>query len=317
MIAQTRFYAESGRVTFPGLVFGAVTGLTAGSILAVVYAVVLRWSPVVFVHPLVAAGFGYAVGYVVSAMVRVGRTDHARVAVAMGIGGALVAHYVGWMAWVFLVSRSGDVPGAEAMLRVTDPAALVYAMGSILEVGTWSWLPGGDPVNGWPLLVVWVVEAAIVLGGASVGARAAVVPRVYCAVCDSWCEDRTALLTLGEEVDVSALVEEIGSHEFDRLRDARRADRAEPVSYQVDLEVCPGCGATNTLSLSKVTQRGDAVTVETVLAGLLLSQREARWLEELGSSPSSVRPSPFSTSAPSGAPSSPRAPRIAYRGSDG
>lgn len=168
-------YKTSGK--FSPLAFAAFIGLciTAFPLLGLIYAYAIWYIPLIYINFLIAAGFGFAVGFLVKKFViRLGKVRNATLGFALGLLGSIVAMYFHWAVWVDLVLNISDTLGAggygvavsnanalEVFNLALDPVPLFSLIGEIKELGTWG-LAGDTPVSGVFLLIVWILEFGII-----------------------------------------------------------------------------------------------------------------------------------------------------------
>lgn len=269
-------YRSTGRAPILGLLAGMVVGAIVATAAAPVYVAGATWVPVVQLSALFTVLFGVAVGGAVAGVMRMTKVRNrwatvgfAAVAAAWGLG-------VAWFSWVGLVFYREDPTAAP--LDLINPFYHLAAILGAYEYGTWSIGSSGTAVSGIFLAIVWLAEAATVVGGAVGVALSMTADRVFCEACNSWCT-----------VDPDLRLVELA--ELDTLRDAlvNRGDVAPlttaPGTQLGDAWVavkagwCPGCGDTNVVALDRATatydRRGNRTVTRTELVGFRLVPRDA------------------------------------------
>lgn len=278
-MSGTSFYTHSGRVTPQGLVLGAAAALVGAPILGAIYAAAIYYIPFVYLNMILTVLFGLGVGFGVGGAMAFGHVRNTALTVLAGLAAAAVGHYVGWIVWVALVLQ--DVPDFNAVVLLFPPE-LVEAVVEIGEVGAWS-LRGND-VNGPFLWVIWCIEALLVFGAAGFGAFGAGSANAYCEACARWCTGKDGVLRLTGEVDGAAIAKRLEASDLAALHGPALAAAAANDWHQVDLELCEGCGGTNTLSFSRIQVTHDAKgnekrSEDVLVARLLVSKDQAAWVQ--------------------------------------
>lgn len=278
MLAESH-YRPSHRISF--LWFPVALGVSGGIafVAAFVYAYAVVYVPVAqlaFMLPLLfGAGMGAAIAWLLKQAKT--RSPFVSAGVATLVTGASYA--LSWLPWTYATFARAEVE--VSFLDVLWPPSLLAMIASIYETGAWSIGSGGQPVSGIMLGVCWAAEALMVLGVAPFVALGVASSGVFCEKCERWCT---------HVKDVMRLPVDVQSHVAPRLddRDLRvlsEVGRAQPYDnpfLSVDLDVCPGCGETNTLTLTHVlrTQQGkrDHVAYTKVVDHVLVSRDEAEWV---------------------------------------
>lgn len=273
-------YRHSGRIDPKGLLsFGLVTVLV-GPLFALIYAAATVYIPLIYVNLLLTIGFGAVVGGAVGLAMKAGHVRNTAVAAVVTMGAAFVAYYIHWVFWfgVHAFRADGSFTDAFALLI---PPFLLEGIALVNEEGTWGIGSSGSAVSGAFLTVVWIAEAILFFGGAVVGAMAAA-PSAYCERCATWCVPRDGVRRFGADSD-GALAARLDGGDLAVLADAPPPEPDAPRWAQLDLEVCEGCGQTNTLTLKAVELKTDAKgntseKSDVLVDRLLLTPEQAQWV---------------------------------------
>lgn len=279
-------YVSSGKTPLFGLVLGLIAGAVIAPFLAVIYAFAIAYIPIVYLLFILTVVFGAVVGGTTGMVMHFFKVRSTLVVLLSCFLIGVFAWLVSWPPWIFAVFFRADVPIGP--LDVLNPFFLVDALGQIYETGTWSVGRGSTTaVSGLMLGVVWLIEAGLIVGSATLVGAFAGGDRVFCEKCESWCTmlrdqalyDRTAA---------------------DGIRDAlaQRGDLAvlasapppgqpmEPRQWaSLKLGFCPSCGDTNVVGLDLVTEtvnsKGQTDRVENEhLPYVCISKDQMRWLRE-------------------------------------
>lgn len=162
-MGKTTFYQPSGKVPSAGIFVTLLVILIGVPILSFVYAYANKYCPFIYINFLITAGFGFALGWIISFASGIGKVRSPKFATLMGFVAALLGLYLSWVVWTASILGSPDMSFVEnIMALLTSPADLWASMKYINEYGTWS-LRGGEAVSGTFLTVIWIIEALIIL----------------------------------------------------------------------------------------------------------------------------------------------------------
>jgi hypothetical protein len=262
-----QFYVHSGRLGKGGVLWAVVWGLFAGLLLCRYYVRALGLLPVAYANPLIAAAYGYAVGWASGFGAKLGNLRNVPVARLLG---GLIGLAAVYFAWAYTpMTRLGVFDGPIWDFETLwDYAKLAY------EQGTWPLWPGGPTFGGVPLVVVWLAEAVIVVGVAARTAGRWLADRPFCEETQQWMkrEPNVARLSLAGE-GAEAKLERLMAGDMSVLGELPRITGREPPFLQLDLasvETCSFCKfLTVTLTQQVANEKGRVHT------------RKARLLDKL------------------------------------
>ncbi len=276
----TTHYRHSGKTPPSGLLaIALVTGLAA-PILALIYSALTICIPLVYVNFFLTVGFGAGLGAAVGWAAKAGHIRNTPLTLIAVVGAALVAYYLHWVFWFGVHAMRADGSFGDA-LPLLFPPALFETIGFVNEEGTWGF-KSVDSVSGWPLTIVWILEALIFFGAAIVGSFATAAS-VYCESCGTWCAEHVGVRRFSADASSSALAARLDQGDLNALTEAAPADPGAQAWTQLDMDVCTGCAQTNTLTMKSIrietdskgkTSQKDEVLVDR----LLLTPEQARWL---------------------------------------
>jgi hypothetical protein len=277
------YYQHSGAFSIPGLLAASVAAMLAGLILAVAYAYTTLYIPLAgFVTFLLTGGYGALLGASTGFLLRWGRVRNGLLAGIVATVVALVSWWFSWCVWLdALLGRAGQ--DASVLAIVLQPGAMWDLVRGVNRTGAWS-IAGGTP-TGVVLWILWLVEAAIVLGLGILLAQGILTGDPYCERCGTWCAKKPLVVRFPPEL-AEGIKARAESKDLAGIATAERAAAGSAGWTQLSLHACPRCEHTRTLSVltvtEKVDEKGKASQSETIVADkLLLSREEAAALEAM------------------------------------
>lgn len=264
-------YVSSGKTPIVGLVMGVVAGVAAALMLAVLYAYGTLYIPIVQIEVLLTIAFGAAVGAATAGVMHAFKVRSRSVIVAAACALGVLAWGVSWLPWIYGTMHRFDVPVSAA--DVIDPVFLATSIARIYDVGTWGiGSSASSAVSGVALGVVWLGEAALIVGFSTGVGFAMTKDRVFCEACETWCTiapDR-ALYDLQHGETLRAAIVERGDLE---VLDTTPRARAQDVWLALKLAHCPRCGETGVIAIEHVTKKVDQKGNTTYARGAFMDYR--------------------------------------------
>jgi hypothetical protein len=230
-----RYYRSSGRIPFGGGLSAAIGGLLSATVLALVYAVVSVYNPIIHITILATLAFAFGTGMAVNRAIYNGRIRSAAFGWAVaGLSGAVAvcAMWV-WFLWVF----------TEFEWLPSGPGDVFAAMSALAHRGFWDL--NGRRVKGVELWGLWAVEAAAVFGIIVATAR---FKHPFCESCERWTEDADIFLEFCT-YDAQELRTALEDERYDVLEAALSAPPEWGHHFQANVQTCPACGETNLLTI--------------------------------------------------------------------
>ncbi len=179
-------YRHSGKFNPAALAAALGVAVVVGIPLGLVYAYLLRWIPFIYVNFLLTFGYGFAFGWLTSRILKAGRVRHATVAGVTSLGAGLIALYFDWSGHIHAL-----VDGAPWILR---PDQIVAVIPALYQEGTWT--IKSVTVSGISLAMVWLVEAAIIVGVAALIPYSLVRDTPYSEKSQCWLDEEKTINTL-------------------------------------------------------------------------------------------------------------------------
>ena len=179
-----RPYVSTGKTPFLGLLAGIAAGTASALVMSVIYAYGTIYIPIVQIEFLLTALFGAAIGASTAGVMHRFKVRSRFVIVSWAVLLGIFGWAFSWLPWVFETFRSLEIPLAEML----QPFFLVQAIDQVYENGTWSiGSSSTTAVSGVMLGIVWVAEAATIIGLSTLVGVNMSADRVFCEKCESWC----------------------------------------------------------------------------------------------------------------------------------
>jgi hypothetical protein len=252
-------YVSSGRTPITGLVLGLGAGTLAALFLSVLYAYGTLYIPIVQVEFLLTIGFGAAVGASTSGVMHRFHVRNRAIVIGACVVLGAFAWAFSWLPWLYgTLSRFG----AEATLEMLfDPVFVGVWISRIYENGTWgigssTASSSSSTVSGAMLGIVWLGEAAAIVGFSTLVGVNTSKDRVFCEACDTWCTivaDRARYDLEQSSALRAGLVDRADLGVLSSTPAARAPDRW----LALKLGFCPGCGETGVFAIEAVQRKVD------------------------------------------------------------
>ncbi len=188
-------YRHSGKFNPHGVVLPIVAAAVLGFPLGYVYAYGLRWIPFIYVNILLTFAYGFGFGWLTSRILKASHVRNTTLATLCGLGVGLIALYWEWDGHLHALFT-----GAPWFFR---PDQIVRGMGLLYKEGSWGF--HGTTVTGIPLALVWVVEAAIIVGVATAIPAVFVRDTPFCEQTRTWLDEEKKINTLEPLLDETAI----------------------------------------------------------------------------------------------------------------
>ena len=286
------YYRPSGEVTVAGLAAGLGGGLFAAVVLGLVYAYLMRYSPLVYLNLLCVAGYAFVLGAASGHLLKLGKMRNPAVGMCVALFVTLASYYVSWAVWLSIIV-SGDKFSISPWEMASHPFGLWGVLQVVNEKGAWSIGHGyassknHEAVSGVLLWVYWTAEALTVLVGSMATAWYALTTDPFCEPCNVWCEEEKDLASVHAAAP-EELRRRFEAKDFAYLKTVGPKAAGDAEWHRVDLHRCPGCGMMNALSVNRqkltVDRKGKTtVTSRNLFRGLLLTDADVRDLRQISS----------------------------------
>lgn len=189
-------YRHSGKFGIQGPVLALAAAIVLGVPLGLAYAYIIRWCPFIYVNVLATAGYGFLFGLMSGLTLRFGKVRNTLIAALTGI-------LVGFIAWYF--NWSGHVKAvAEGAPWINTLDTILNIMRVLYDQGSWALHSSGN-ITGIPLVIVWVVEAGIIIGLATLTTVGFVDDVPFCEKNQCWLDQEKKISTLRNFTDPAHL----------------------------------------------------------------------------------------------------------------
>ena len=259
-------YRHSGKMTLAGIPLTIVFGTATAAILGLIYSYIIVYDPIVYINMMCTFGFGCCIGMAVAKGVRLGKIRNPVMAGAYGLMFGLAGLYFAWVADYW--ARIGF--NYDAFL----PQVLQEYISWFYDNGTWTISNhghGAETVKGMFLAAIWIVEAAVIVGFATVMAYKSVVDSPFCEACDVWTKGNLAAARLKYNPENQR---HLSAGDLNALDEALAATGGENLFTQLDLHCCPKCDNSIFLSVCAMTntvdKKGNHKTVKKILLRYLV-----------------------------------------------
>lgn len=167
---KEKFYKPSNQFSFLGFLLLIISTAVVGSVLSIPYLYLNRVCPYIYLTILVACGYGLVLGLIAGKFIKALKLRNPSLAgFAMLIGGAIFTYFK-WAFYVFMdLEKYSDYWGLTEKVPLLNilkkPQALWEVIVAINEEGRWGIGRSATTyVNGTFLWVVWIAEAALLIG---------------------------------------------------------------------------------------------------------------------------------------------------------
>jgi hypothetical protein len=153
------YYKPSGKVNGISILYLLLAICIAIPILDFAYTYAILYIPLIYLNFLCVAGVAFALGFIASFVIGLGKVRNVLVAVIFGLLIGIAGVYVSWIIWI---AHHFEV---DYMRLVSNVDGLFFnAIGFANEQGTWGIGRSGGMVNGFMLTIVWIIELGAMIG---------------------------------------------------------------------------------------------------------------------------------------------------------
>lgn len=234
-------YKHSGAVPLGAVALitaaGGATALVGGAI----YTYGINYIPLIYVNFLLTAGYGLVLGLAVGSAARAGKLRNNFVLTSLAFVFGLLGIYVAW--GVDPLARVGTEVGLEGF----RPPSMLGYMQFLYEKGSWG-LSDGEPVKGLFLAVIWLLEAAVILGIAVATARGMTAKLPFCDQCNEWTTVEEGVVHFATHGD-DLLWDRVRMGDLTALNDLAFGITDQGAAVRLDLATCAGCVHSNFLTV--------------------------------------------------------------------
>jgi hypothetical protein len=271
-----RTYTSSGIVPIAGGLITAVAGLLTAVVAAFVYAYAFHWMPIGFLRIFLCLIYCVVTGMTIAKLGKQTKIRSPLFITALAFAAMLLGLWIYWGAYRWAKE------GAGVGLAAWSPQELIAFGQRLFEDGSFKFRR--TTIEGWPLVVFWVLEVGVMFCGI-VGIAQAHVWQPFCELCQEWTSTHAGLLRLTASGKEPAF-EQILAGDFALLATFPLAGEKTSPHVRLDLTSCPACQHSNFLSLAavsiKVDRKGKEKTSEEPLLSYgVLTDVQAEMVRQL------------------------------------
>jgi hypothetical protein len=278
-----KFYRHSGKAPILGLILIGLAGFIAVPILGLIYGVLIRVIPFIYINVFIVIGYAYAVGFVLSSVAKYGKVRNMFLLGLAAFFFGVLADYVGWVSWLAVVA--GD---PTFLIEFFFPMDILYFITVIAEEGAWT-ISGATPTGGF-LYFIWFIEACMVIGGSTYLTVTSLSETPFCEDSDAWADKKSqvgAFAPLKNPAQFKQAVTQGNFSAFNELKPARPEDMHFTT---LQLYECVQCRNFYVLNVNDVTvtinNKGKADTkTRSVLSNLIVTPHQLASLRRLAEPP--------------------------------
>lgn len=270
MDTASLYYRPSGKLQ-PSAPVAILVGVgLVAAVLGFAYGLADFFVPFIYANILLCVGLGALTGVTIERLAIQTHVRNPGVAALFGVACGAAAIYAAWVGWLFALTDYH---------LIWSPLDIAQLIPEIAEVGVWG-LSSGSPVNGLPLYGIWLAEAGLILGFATVLPYTNLRKKAYCESCGEWLTDMTAVGPFEAVPDAKAFRTRLEQGEFAALGELKPIDDAAPNYSMLDLWRCPRCDQLHLLTIRCATvttdKQGKQQRQEQVVVRHMLIDRESR-----------------------------------------
>ncbi|MEO2016688.1 MAG: hypothetical protein ABGZ53_20215 [Fuerstiella sp.] len=279
MMVET--YQHSGRVGSVGIPLMVVIGGISAIVLAILYTYILAWIPFIYVSFLATGGFGAVLGLIAGWSARAGKVRNPLLVSAFGGVAGMLGLYV---AWAFDgIARFGaeDFPGI-----LLSPEDLMNYITFFYNEGFWSiGRGGGAMVSGIPLALIWIVEAAMIVGASWMLAGGFTASHPYCESCNRWTDRVEGFCMLHPPEENENAIQQLCDGDTSILSQFSKSPPNAVAFLRLDTARCPDCDECNCINvvLAQITVDKDGTSstnTETLVENMMVSASDMEQIND-------------------------------------
>lgn len=275
-------YSHSGAVPLGGAVAALATAVVSAVVGGFLYAYAFAYIPIVHLNVLITVGFGLALGFAVAKVAEQGKVRNNLVVGFLGVLAAVMGLYIYWGAYYWALAGFHRIP--EIGLYAFMPWGLVDMGTQLFQNGSWG-LTEGNPVKGWFLVALWIIEAAVVVALAVAAARLNW-DRPFCESCQQWTDSERGVARLSGTGREPAWEKVLGG-DLPSLAEFQPSLPGSMQFIRLDVARCPHCATSRFLTIASVTvtidqNRKPKETTRSLVKNAIVSPSQCAVVEACG-----------------------------------
>jgi hypothetical protein len=236
-------YRHSGKFNAAGPVLALGAAAVAAVPLGLAYSYLIRWVPFIYLNMLATCAYGCVFGWMTMRLLKAGHVRNTTLAALVGFGAGLLALYGEWSGHLRVLTE--DAPW------LFGPDEILRGMQVLYEQGSWGMKSGGN-VTGIELALVWVGEAGLIVGFATLLPYGFVMGTPYCEKSRCWLEEEKKINTL-ERISDPAQLAALKAGDIMPVVSAKPKPDGAGVYTRLWLKRSPQCPVFCTLRVQDIT----------------------------------------------------------------
>lgn len=272
------YYRHSGVVSITGLLSLLLLALPLSAVVGVAYGLGVFYVPFVKISFVITAAAGGLLGYLLGQLGVFGKIRSMAAITGVALLSGTVAWYVSWIAWLLAAS--------EYEFLVLTPGGLLAFMQIGFHEGFWSMGSGDSAVKGYPLMGIWTIEAALIIGISVIVPYTMLADRLFCETCGKWIKGQVKLPQREPVADPAALVQALEGANFETLAAMGPRSSSKDPYTSVVIHRCDSCGDLGYLDVKScvLVESKDGIATQTtdlvshlVVPPALIDALKSRW----------------------------------------
>lgn len=274
-----KFYRHSGKAPILGLALIGIAGFVSVPILGLIYGLLLRFIPFIYINFLIVIGYAYAVSFVLSWVAKFGKVRNLYLVGLAAFFFGVLADYVGWVSW--LTALVGD---PYFLVEFFFPLDILYFITLVAEEGAWT-ISGFTPTGGF-LYFIWFIEACVVIGGITYLTVTALSKTPFCEESDAWAEKRTQIGAFTPVSDIRQFRQAITQGNFSTFNQLKPSAPEDRHFTTLEVYECEQCRNFFVLNVDDVVitvnNKGKAESkVKSIISNLVVTPHQLAGLKGL------------------------------------
>lgn len=280
LVGGPALYRRSGKVSPASLTLAAMVLVPLGIVFGVAYSAAVVYLPFIKLRGLVTFFAGAGMGALAGGLCYRLKYRNVLFVFLTILGFTAIAYYASWAVHPALVLGAGQLGDAfvPVMIQGFDPGMIAGWIRGIFAEGIWAVGGGGGALSGWPVVLVWVVEAGLLFGTSLVTGMGAYGNRPFCENCHVWNDETEELANLPVSTTDPAWAKVRGG-DISALRKLQISDAGDDTYVELRLAECPSCDENDYLSalgIRLIMEDGQLKKKETDIFRHLSITREQR-----------------------------------------
>ncbi len=249
LVGGPTLYRRSGKVSPASLTLAAMVLVPLGIVLGIAYSAAVVYLPFIKLRGLVTFFAGAGMGALAGGLCYRLKYRNALFVFLTILGFTTIAYYASWAVHPALVLGVGQLGDAfvPVMIQGFDPGIIAGWIRGIFAEGIWAVGGGGGALSGWPVVLVWLVEAGLLFGTSLVTGLGTYGNRPFCENCHVWNDETEELAKLPVST-TDPVWARVRGGDISALRKLQISDAGDDTYVELRLAECPSCDENDYLS---------------------------------------------------------------------